>query len=116
MKSKEGHLQSECVKWFRLAYPKLALLMVAIPNGGSRNAMEARNLKLQGVTPGVADLVLFVARQGYHGLCIEMKYGTGKQTDTQKVWEKAVVNENYQYRVIRNFDEFISLIDNYLVI
>ncbi len=27
----------------------------SVPNGGSRNAREAKNLKLEGVTPGVSD-------------------------------------------------------------
>lgn len=116
MKSKEANLQSECVRWFRLAYPKFALLLIAVPNGGYRNVIEARNLKLQGVVSGVSDLILFVPRCNYNGLCIEMKYGTGKQTDNQRQWQIAVEDQGFEYRIIRNFNEFKSLIDNYMII
>ena len=47
-------------------------LIYAIPNGGSRNKIEAAHLKRQGVKAGVPDLFLPVARQGKHGLYIEI--------------------------------------------
>ena len=74
------HEANEQIKLFRWAsfatakYPCLTLLH-HIPNGGSRNQLEARNLKLQGVKSGVPDICLPVPRGKYHGLYIEMKYG-----------------------------------------
>ncbi len=47
----------EWCKWQEHKYPELQLLY-HIPNGGSRNAIEAKNLKRQGVKPGVPDLCL----------------------------------------------------------
>jgi len=60
--------------WQQSKYPELKLIY-HIPNGGSRNTLEAANLKRQGVKAGVPDLCLPVARNGFHGLYIEMKYG-----------------------------------------
>lgn len=114
MKSKEAQLQSACVTWFRYQYPKLSLLLVSIPNGGSRNKIEAANLKRQGVVSGVADLILFIPNNTYSGLCIEMKYGNGKQSDNQSEWQKAVERQNYKYIICRSFDEFKNDVENYL--
>ena len=88
--------------------------MFAVPNGGSRNTREARNLKLQGVMPGVSDLIFLFPGRGYHGLCIEMKFGKGKQTQNQKEWGEAVEKFNYKYIVINNFDDFFKLINWYV--
>lgn len=115
MKSKEAQLQTACVTWFRYQFPKLALLLVAIPNGGSRNVIEAANLKRQGVVSGVSDLILFIPNNTYSGLCIEMKIDKGKQTDNQKAWQLAVESQGYQYIVCRLFDEFKTEIENYLL-
>ena len=47
-----------------------------IPNGGSRNAMEASNLKTQGVLAGVPDLE--IAAPGNVTIRIEMKAPDGR--------------------------------------
>jgi hypothetical protein len=64
--------------------PELELLY-AIPNGaklpwrkdksGHRYSKEAIKLKAEGLKPGIPDLMLPVARGGYHGFYLEMKYG-----------------------------------------
>ena len=114
MKRDEGYLQSECVRWFRLQYPKMEKLLFAVPNGGSRKLIEAKRLKGQGVVAGVSDLILLVPNRGYFALCIEMKFGKGKQTENQKEWQKAVEKEKYKYVICRSIDEFISEINNYM--
>lgn len=60
--------------------------LFAIPNGGSRNKIEAANMKGQGVKAGVWDLQLPIARQGYIGLWVEMKHGKNGLTDKQTEW------------------------------
>lgn len=110
----ESSLQRCCVAWFRLQYPKLATLLFAVPNGGSRNAIEAARMKGEGVTAGVADLLLLVPGNGYHGLAIEMKAGKNKQTEKQIEWQKAVEAQGYRYIVCRSFDEFRQAIQNHL--
>lgn len=71
----EDRHQAALFDWCRLAaaaQPELGLLM-HVPNGGKRNAREAGRMKRQGVRAGYPDLVLDVARGGYHGLRIELK-------------------------------------------
>lgn len=38
-------------------------LLLAVPNGGSRNIIEAKNLKPQGVKTGVSDVLLLIAKK-----------------------------------------------------
>ena len=114
MKSKEAQLQSSCVRYFRYRYPKYKRLLFHVPNGGSRNAREAMNLKSQGVTPGVADLILLIPRHSFSSFCIEMKTGSNKQTAHQKAWQSVAEGEGNLYKVVTSFDEFKEQIDWYM--
>ena len=68
--------------WNEAKHPDLRK-MYAIPNGGLRNKATGAKLKSQGVRAGVLDINLDVARNGFHGLRIEMKRpgvpGTGQR-------------------------------------
>lgn len=86
----------------------------AIPNGGSRNKIEAANLKRQGVKAGVPDLMLPVAKQGYHGLFIEMKVGYNKPTDNQRKWAEKLTKNGYLVKTCWSADEAINVIRNYI--
>ena len=91
MKSSEAREQSALfgwLEWYGNICPEVKLAY-HIPNGGSRNVIEARNLKLQGVKAGVPDICLPVPRGGYHGMYIEMKYGKNTTTDAQNLWLEA---------------------------
>lgn len=112
--TQEGKLQSECFKWFRYSYPRYRKLFFAIPNGGSRNKLEAKNLKLQGVVPGVVDTYLAVPRKGYHGMYIEFKYGKNDLSEDQEDFLKQVSEQGYATATVWTFDEFLRVIQNYL--
>lgn len=89
----EAQEQAALFEWaerMKGKYPELSLLF-AIPNGGSRHPAEAKNLKAQGVKPGVPDLCLPVARGGYHALYIELKRRKGGRTSPgQEAWISAL--------------------------
>ena len=112
----ESSLQRTCVEWFRLRYPQLSKLLFAVPNGGSRNVIEATNLKREGVTSGVADLILLHPSSGgtYHSLCIEMKHGKGKQQESQMEWEQAAVSAGNKYIVCNSLERFIAEVSAHL--
>ena len=71
----------------------------AIPNGGYRNVIEARNLKLQGVKSGVPDMCIPLARKGYHGLYIELKVGKNKTSVNQQIWLNLLSDNGYKAEV-----------------
>ena len=110
----ESNIQQACVRWFRFQYPALAPLLFAVPNGGSRDLIEASRLKAEGVTPGVADLILLVPNGKYASLCIEMKTRTGRQSTAQKTWQRAAEEAGNRYVVCRTLDQFIETINQYL--
>jgi len=94
-------------------HPELKLIY-HVPNGGSRNQLEAVNLKRQGVKAGVPDLNLPVALNGFHGLYIEMKFGKNKTTEKQKWWLEQLQKQGYKTAVCYGADEAIDTIKEYL--
>ncbi|MDR1348290.1 MAG: VRR-NUC domain-containing protein [Prevotellaceae bacterium] len=110
---REASLQTACVQWFNLQYPQYGGLLIHVPNGGSRNRIEARNMKRQGVTAGVADLLLLIPRHAYGCLCIEMKVERGRQSEAQERWEKQTQRFN-MYIICRTIEQFIDTINFYL--
>ena len=114
----ESQLQRQCVAWFRLQYPKLELNLFAVGNGGRRGKTEAAIMKGEGVTAGVADLLLLApdAAGTFHGLCIEMKTTEkdSRQRDTQKAWQAAVGRTGYKYVICRTFEEFQAAVTAYI--
>jgi len=112
----ESALQKECVRWFREEYPEHALMLFAVGNGGARSRTEAAIMKGEGVTAGVADLILLEARGGWGALCIEMKIrkSGSKQSDRQKLWQAATERAGNRYAVIRSLPAFQALVRDYL--
>ena len=99
--------------WQMQKYPELKWLH-HIPNGGSRNKAEAANLKRQGVKAGVPDLFLPVARGGYHGLYIELKFGKNKTSKNQDKWLSALSKQGYCAMVCYGWVEAKKAICEYL--
>lgn len=110
--NEESRIQQACVTWFRYQFPRL--VMFAVPNGGYRNAVTGAVLKAEGVLAGVSDLILLHPSGGYHGLCIEMKTPRGRQAETQKAFQKRVEGVGYKYALVRSFEEFQSVVIEYL--
>ena len=110
----EAQEQRVVIDYCHLRYPDV--LIYHIPNGGSRDAREAHNLKLQGVVPGIPDLHIPVARNGYHGLYIEMKRsGKGARVSEDQKRVLAYLDKQcYKTAVCYGADEAIKIIDEYL--
>lgn len=114
MRHIEDSLQKSCVQWFSLQYREYAKLLHHSPNGGKRNAIEAAKFKAMGVRAGFPDLALYIARQGYHGLFIELKTAKGRQSDNQKYFQCVLEEQGYRYEVVRSLEEFQTIINDYL--
>lgn len=101
------------VSFYRGYCPEVNMLY-HIPNGGSRDAREAANLKRQGVRAGVPDLCLPVARMGFHGLYIELKAGKNKPTQKQSEWMNALEIQGYATAVCYGWKAAVEVITKYL--
>lgn len=112
MQHLERCLQIQIVNFLR-AYYRNKLLVYSIPNGGSRNSLEAKNLKKEGMLSGVADLHIISKNKI---LFIELKVGKNKQSETQKEFQKIVENYGFKYFVVRSLDELLEILKKEQVI
>lgn len=115
---REAIEQQHTVQWHRLKYPNV--LIVASANGGSRNVVEAKNLKKSGVFAGFPDLFIPKAARGFHGLMIEMKAPKGNDRAKGRVTKLQhdcliyLNGQGYHAVVAWGFEEARKIIDWYL--
>lgn len=89
--------------------------MFAIPNGGSRNPIEARHLKEQGVKAGVPDIFVPCMRGGYGGLFIEMKRQKGgRLSEDQKKMIDNLRCCGYRVEVCEGWEKARDVITEYM--
>lgn len=110
--NKEAAEQAVLFRW--AAFDKRLKWMFHIPNGGSRNKIEAANLKRQGVKAGVSDIFLPIPNKKYHGLFIEMKAGKNKPTEKQKEFIKDMTKNGYACAVCYGAENAINCVKEYL--
>lgn len=84
-----------------------------VPNGGSRNVIEARKLKRMGIKAGVPDVLIFrpcwtPAGRYIHGLAIELKAGKNKLEPSQKDWRGKLVAKGWVWQECRSLDDVID--------
>lgn len=112
----EAQHQTNVIRWsmaVRDRYPELVLLY-HIPNGGSRDSVEGKHLKEQGVKSGVPDLHLPCPRGEYHGLYIEMKTEVRTESDNQAWWRRRLTEQGYFATVCHGWDSAVRTIEWYL--
>ena len=108
---KEAQEQAIFVAWMT----KNNVLHYAIPNGGSRNAIEAMNLKRQGVKSGVPDICVPIQREPYGGLYIELKRkGTYVVSENQRNWIKMLQDNGQRAEICMGADSAIDTVKLYL--
>ena len=102
-------------------YPGIGT-MFAIPNGAhlqgndARRAAQWSRLRRAGARSGVSDVFLPVARNGRHGLWIEMKAPKPHDapvTKDQTAWITEMREEGYEAHVAYGWSEAIGIINRY---
>lgn len=95
-------------------------LIVAVPNGGRRNKMEAARLKKQGVRAGYPDIIVDSPSPFYVGLRIELKRpivtGEAKPvvSPEQKNWLTRLQRAGYVCCVCYGVDQAIAATQAYM--
>lgn len=87
--------------------------IVHIPNEGKRSAAYAAQMKRAGLRKGFPDLFVPLARESYHGLFIELKYGRGKTSPEQEEWLAFLSANGYRAVVCYGFEEAVREICRY---
>ena len=114
MKRSETTEQINLFNWARANetfIPELRLLH-HVPNEGKRT--NGAVLKAAGLKTGVPDLSLPVPRGGFHGLYIEMKFGSGKTTKAQEEFMALLRKQGYKTAVAYGAEQASEIIRHYL--
>lgn len=111
----EDYIQSQIVLDFNnkycLKHHNPRLMIYAVPNGGSRNVLEAKKLKATGTLRGASDLIVnFPGKSVY----IEVKTDTGVQSDAQIDFQNRIEDLGMDYHVVRSVSDFYEKIMCYL--
>ena len=107
--------QAKVIAWARANennYPYLWMLHSSL-NGVKMTKAQAGRAIAQGMLSGVPDLFLPVPKNGYHGLFIEMKYGSNKVTENQEKFLQNAANVGYSVVVCYSANEAIKRIEYY---
>ena len=107
--------QAKVIAWARANennYPYLWMLHSSL-NGVKMTKAQAGRAIAQGMLSGVPDLFLPVPKNGYHGLFIEMKYGSNKVTESQEKFLQNAANVGYAVSVCYSANEAIKRIEDY---
>ena len=108
----ESRLQSEVVRYISLQYPK-ARYCASL--GGQYQPFQSQRNKARstGYSKGFPDLFLYEARNGYHGLALEIKTIKGRATKEQKEWIEALNERGYKAVIVKGLPDILNCIDSY---
>lgn len=124
MKQEESHqiALADYLDRLKVKTKRRRLLWCHVPNGGSRNIIEATKLKRMGVKRGVLDVLIFdpptVLDQKnipiyLSGMAIELKHGKNKPTQYQEMWLTDLIHRDWLTFVSYSIDDSIKLIQKY---
>ena len=95
----EDEFQQALFQWHWSNFPDQRRLLFHVPNGGTRNKIEAMRLKAKGVVPGVPDLGFFWKGRTYW---FELKTQKGTLSPAQKKLHHAW--DNYPNVIKTSYD------------
>jgi hypothetical protein len=108
----ESKLQQEIFNFYQnnycLKFHNPRGLIFSIPNGGTRNKLEAITMKATGLLAGASDLIVILPNGKL--FFMELKIEKGIQSDKQKEFENRVSDLGFEYKIIRSLDEFKNFI------
>lgn len=104
----EDQYQSEIIRWYNnnfcLKHHTPRGIIFSVPNGGSRNKVEAMTLKATGLLAGVSDTILILPNGRL--LFCEVKTETGSQSHEQIEFQKRVEALGFEYWLVRGLEDF----------
>ena len=102
----EIQLQAQCFQYAWNEHPETRRLLAHVPNGSSRNKIEAMQLKASGVLAGVHDLFFYWKGQLYW---FELKVGSNRQSPEQVAFGEAMKAQGAVCYEVRSFEQFQSI-------
>lgn len=109
----EHDIQVALFDWMTVQYPRVPVY--AIPNAAKRSFAAARYLRKEGLRPGVPDVCVARAVDGFHGLYLELKRRKGGVlSEEQHEWLNRLSDEGYACAVVHGLDAAMEAVDSYL--
>lgn len=102
----ESQLQAKCYQWAHNTFPSLRGCIFSVPNGGTRNRIEATQLKATGLVPGIPDMLIVFPKF----IGIEFKTETGVLSPAQARIHEIWQSKGLRVEVVRTFDAFHDLV------
>lgn len=106
MRQEEHNIQVAIVQYLRLR----GFEVFAIPNGGRRDAVTGAKLKAEGVSAGVADLIILLPIGNV--LFVEVKTAKGRQSPEQKAFQERVESLGFNYVIWRSVEDAEKFINS----
>ncbi len=119
----ESQTQQALFAWWSLVHQRFNLpenVLMAIPNGGARNAITGARLRAEGVRAGIPDVFLAAPSGNTHGLFIEVKRpklpgrAKGQVSASQRAVAEELQAQGYRVVVAYGEQEAINAICDYL--
>jgi VRR-NUC domain len=101
----EIQIQFKAYQYLYNKYPQIRLCLFHVPNGGTRNIIEATQLKASGITPGIPDLLLLWGKKLF---ACEVKKPGGKITPAQKLIHEVWSKQGVIVKVAYSSDEIVE--------
>lgn len=108
----EIQLQAAAYQWLWNEHPETRRCFFSVPNGGTRNMIEATQLKASGLTAGIPDCILVWSGGRAYGF--EFKTEIGVVSPVQKLVHEAWKGQGVAVYIVRSFDEFKKIIHSIL--
>jgi hypothetical protein len=109
----EHNLQVSIFDYVNKILPALRPFIFAIPNGGHRHIAVARNLRDEGVTPGVWDMFIGIPNLIKHGLFIECKVKNNTLSNFQAKFKEKLEKLSYSFSVCKSIEDFEETLKDY---
>lgn len=102
----EAQLQRAVVDLLRIHERQGRLLYFAVPNAAKRSFKLAKEMKRQGLRPGIPDLIVVLR----DGPCLfwELKSGKGKLSPAQEIVRDWLVLGGHRWAEIRSVDDAVT--------
>lgn len=106
--------QISVMEYLRYKYPQAEKVTFHVANERKQNKIWGLVMSHMGLKAGIPDIMMPIARKGYHGLFIEMKSKKGRLSDNQIRMIELLANQNYLVKVAYGCEQAIKAINSYL--
>jgi hypothetical protein len=108
----EDYVQNQIWEWYTnnycLKHHNPRCMIFSVPNGGKRDAREAKRLKLTGLLPGVSDLIIIHMGKI---IFVEVKKPVGgRQEEAQKDFQARIEALGYDYHLVTSLEDFVAIV------